>query len=210
MTEEIFHEGMDLLIASKRPYKWTSDSKGAYWAALKNFDGKEFYAACKRLNITEEEMPSIGRIAREINPSKMGVASACPMCDDGKVRFQFAGDGVKYERYAACSCDAGYKVARHLIQMQKLRADEKGIALSHEKLNPESYTLTAIRMKYGDAVLPERHMERKSVYDVEVPEDAHYLRRRRIESFKKTMIRIIEKTRKTNAATVDTALRQSA
>ena len=39
MTQEIFNQGMDLLIGGKRPFKWTDDSKGAYWAVLHAFDG---------------------------------------------------------------------------------------------------------------------------------------------------------------------------
>ena len=206
MTQEIFNQGMDLLIGGKRPFKWTNDSKGAYWAVLHAFDGEEFYAACKRLNITAEEMPSAGAIARAINPQKTTTLKlvGCALCAEGKIRYMYhSPDGLKYDRYAACSCGAGDKVARHMLQMQKLRADSNGYALRADKMDITSYRMSAVRLRYGDSIMPEGFNEHKSVADVEVPPEANVRLRRQIMGTKETMLRILEKAGVNTNATDD-------
>ena len=208
MTIEKFNEGIDLLVGGKRPYKWTDDSKGAYWAALHTFDGDEFYGACKRLNITADAMPTVGQIAREIKPQKGVNLSACIMCDKGQVRYVYVSpDGLRYDRFGACTCQAGDKVAMQIVQMQRLRADANGIALKPDQLSPDTYTMPAIRQRYGDAIMPEKWEEKKHVAEIEVPPKASLRRRKQIEGLKATMLRLIEKNAQGTTEDINEQLR---
>jgi len=210
MTEQTFHEGMDLLIASKRPYKWNNDSKGAYWAALKNYDDTEFYAACKRLNITAEEMPSVGALSREINPPKVSSESACVMCDDGMVRYvYYDGSGVRYDRWAACTCEAGHKRALSVVRIMKLKADATSTVLMADQIAPDTYKMPAVRQRLGDKLKPERWVEKKSIYDVEIPKNAPRALQRKVKEMKEGIIRMVEEHAKQNVRNIDDYIRQA-
>ena len=192
MTQDIFNEGIDLLVASKRPYKWTGDSKGAYWAALNKFDGDAFYAACKRLNLTAEAMPSIGEISRAIHRPRHVDTAECVLCDKGMIRYIYhRPDGMRYDRWAACTCEPGNRAAIHIVQMVKLSAEAKGERLRADKLDPATYQMPTVRIRYGDSIVPEKWGETKKIADIEAPPEAGVRMRTQVANMKETMVRLI-------------------
>lgn len=52
--------------------------------------------------------------------------NGCRYCLRGMVHFEVEHQGQRYERYKACTCEAGDRVAKHMLTMAKL----KGMNLS--------------------------------------------------------------------------------
>lgn len=52
--------------------------------------------------------------------------NGCQYCLRGMVHFEVEKNGVRYERYKACTCEAGDRVAKHMLTM----AARQGLHLS--------------------------------------------------------------------------------
>jgi hypothetical protein len=143
MTEGTFNIGIDMLIAATRPYRWTADSKNAYWKVFHKVDDQVFIDTCHRLVSKTKEMPSIPELSSEIGPQKSSYAS-CDKCDNGRIHFTLRHRKRKLDydmKYAACDCEAGDAVADQMVSMAKMAARANG---RHPRFtNPAEFRFTA-------------------------------------------------------------------
>lgn len=190
MTESEFHLGMEMLVDAFRPYKWRDpDSRDIYWRFLAHVEGDVWIEACKRIVITDEDMPSVAKMTQTLKRDEKKLAS-CPRCDRGRVHYTYWNEPrqVSYERYCACTCASGDIVAdriRWAIKHQALQNGKDAIIQ-----DAAHYQWPSVKMRLGDALRDERYGEKKSWHDYEVPAGVSDKRRRYLENMRDTILRI--------------------
>ena len=190
---KVFSDGMELLIGALRPYRWKEPgSRNAYWQMLQDVEDGVFTACCKRMVVTCDEMPSVAMMTQQLRRHQVN-AQGCPKCDNGKVRYIFTtADGLEYDRYCACTCEAGTIEAQRIVQIRRKTAEMTGERIHPDRLNQELYQWPAVQARLQGHI-SEEGTNKKSVYDAAPKPGAGPYERARVEKFKKQMIDLCER-----------------
>ena len=157
MTEDAFKIGIDMLVAATRPYRWTPDSANAYWKVFNRYEDDEFVSACTRIISKSSEMPSIPQLAAEMGARKTHHQD-CDLCRNGRVFFVVShqDNGNTYERFAACSCEAGNATALVMSSMAKSLARSNGNIARNA--NPEDFKWENVKVRLHSRLVHEERV----------------------------------------------------
>jgi hypothetical protein len=141
MTADEFQDGMDLLIGVFNPYRWTQNSADAYFMTVRNMSHEDWMMVCKQASMNSEKMP-LPKQLLEMNRNKpisiYTDVKDCDLCISGRRYYTFVSPktGQHYERYGACSCEAGNKVAQHMTVIGGISKEEAQYETIRRRLIP--------------------------------------------------------------------------
>lgn len=132
MTRENFDIGMDRMIRVFNPYRWGPDQADEYFVIFEPWPQYRWNEIVNQAVTGLKKMPTpydlrklAGEIVegeRAIKPTNVPLLAetGCPECHRGMVFFEVVKDGLAYEKYAACDCEAGGRAAKHMVMMSRL------------------------------------------------------------------------------------------
>lgn len=149
MTEDTFRRGIDMLDAATSRFKMREETKAAYFKVLRDYSDEAWLAVCNKLLSTEDEMPKIPRLIKELGPLDKKHYADCGKCDMGRVHFQYESEhGILYDRFCACDdCDAGEQVAIKMSSLARTRARGRGLPVPMD--DPDAYKYHRMRQRLG-------------------------------------------------------------
>lgn len=155
MTEDTFRRGIDMLDAATSRFKMREETKAAYFKVLRDYSDEAWLAVCNKLLSTEDDMPKIPRLIKELGPLSKKYYQDCGKCDMGRVHYQYKHEnGVIYDRYCACDdCEAGEQVAIKMSSLARTRARGRGLPVPLD--DPDAYKYHRMRQRLADRFLRE-------------------------------------------------------
>lgn len=117
------------------PFGWDDDRETEYFRIFQLWPIEKWNRAVDKVLMTAKRMPSPAHISEAVEAESdknttikpLLADKGCPSCHRGLVPFEIEKNGIHYDRYLACDCEAGDNVARHIILM----ARKRGISLSN-------------------------------------------------------------------------------
>jgi len=141
VTDAEFTEGIELLVGVFNPYRWSQVNTDAYYALVRNLDYDQWMYVCKQASMNCEKMPTPKQLL-DLNRNKSHSAftpvQSCDLCVSGRIYFTYVSskNNVHYERYGACSCEAGDKVARHMTVIGGISKEDAQFEAIRRRLVP--------------------------------------------------------------------------
>lgn len=125
MTYDEFVGPIEHLALLLKPPGWNAERQGAYFQHFQHWPVRTWQRACQRASDECDRFPSPKQLAALVTADqkrgKVWTLRGCPACEDGMIRFEVEKHGNRYEHYAACSCEAGDRVAEHMVQMARAK-----------------------------------------------------------------------------------------
>jgi len=133
MTYLEYSDELKFLVSTLNPSKWTQDQERAYYEVFKDWHVAKWRKTIKEAILNwhiSGRMPTPFQL-REYggeseskghgNTMVKGLLPqvGCDRCERGMLHFQAAKEGIYYDRYAACDCPSGDRIAKHMVQMAK-------------------------------------------------------------------------------------------
>lgn len=134
MIYDEFLSTMQKLVTTINPSRWGSEQETAYYDVFRSWTLPKFQKAIQeavtKWNIagrmpTPAQLREFGGEETEGNVRKSTAKnllpeSGCNLCNRGMIPVEVLENGILYEKYAACDCPSGDRVAKHMVQMSKL------------------------------------------------------------------------------------------
>jgi hypothetical protein len=135
MTLHEFQPGLDRLVNLFKPFEWDENRGSEYYRIFQFWTSEKWNRAIDKVLMTAKRMPTPAHISESIEAESDKDTTVkpllddkgCPSCHRGMVHCETEYEGETYERFMACDCEAGDKVARHIILM----ARKRGMSLSN-------------------------------------------------------------------------------
>ena len=123
-----FAQGLDELVATFRPSKWTPVNADIYWKIFRDWPAGQWLKAVAAALSSSDYMPKPAELRRLAGDTgdryvedERGWPTGCGFCCDGFVYFEVVRHKRSYEHVLACDCAAGDRAARRLLPTLRKR-----------------------------------------------------------------------------------------
>lgn len=93
--------------------KWSQTKENEYWRAFQGWSAQRWEMAVNAAIDNADYFPRIselrkhGKVDEVPETKEEGEVKSCEHCARGRISFGFVKNGLPYERYLACDCEAG-------------------------------------------------------------------------------------------------------